>query len=67
MLNPTGWNLQGKCGFIWGGTATVCWILAYFFLPELGHRSYREIDILFTRKVSARKFRSTQVLIEDDH
>jgi hypothetical protein len=49
MLNPTGWNLAGKCGFIWGGTATICWILAYFFLPELRRRSYREADILFHR------------------
>jgi SP family general alpha glucoside:H+ symporter-like MFS transporter len=66
MLNPTGWNLSGKCGFVWGGTATVCFILAYFFLPELRYRSYREIDILFHRGVSARKFASTEVDAHDD-
>lgn len=21
MLNPTGWNMAGKCGYVWGGTA----------------------------------------------
>jgi SP family general alpha glucoside:H+ symporter-like MFS transporter len=66
MLNPTGWNLGGKCGYIWGGTATFCFVVAYFFLPELKHRSYREIDILFNRKVSARKFSSTKVDLDDE-
>lgn len=66
MLNTTGWNLAGKCGFVWGCTAIVCWIGAYFGLPELKHRSYREIDILFNRKVSARKFKSTVVDVKDN-
>jgi SP family general alpha glucoside:H+ symporter-like MFS transporter len=35
MLNPTGANLGGKCGFVWGGTALFCMIAAYFFLPEM--------------------------------
>ncbi|KAK2043905.1 alpha glucoside transporter [Colletotrichum somersetense] len=66
MLNPTGWNLAGKCGYVWGGTACVCWVMAYFFLPELKHRSYREADILFNRKVSARKFKSTVIEVTEN-
>ncbi|KAK1970707.1 hypothetical protein LY78DRAFT_652721 [Colletotrichum sublineola] len=66
MLNPTGWNLVGKCGYVWGGTACVCWVMAYFFLPELKHRSYREADILFNRKVSARKFKTTVIKVTDN-
>ncbi|KAK1984432.1 general substrate transporter, partial [Colletotrichum cereale] len=66
MLNPTGWNLAGKCGYVWGGTACVCWVMAYFFLPELKHRSYREADILFNRKISARKFKSTVIKVTDN-
>ncbi|KAK5133837.1 hypothetical protein LTR08_007168 [Meristemomyces frigidus] len=66
MLNPTGWNLAGKCGYVWGSTAVVCWLMAFFFLPELKHRSYREIDILFARKVPARKFRSTVIDVKDN-
>ncbi|KAL3952556.1 hypothetical protein ACCO45_012499 [Purpureocillium lilacinum] len=66
LLNPTGWNLAGKCGYVWGGTAIVCWIMAYFFLPELKHRSYREADILFNRKVPARKFKSTIIDVKDN-
>jgi hypothetical protein len=61
MLNSTGWNLAGKCGYVWGGTAVVCWVMAYFFLPELKHRSYREADILFNRRIPARKFKTTVI------
>ncbi|KAK9413184.1 putative methylmalonate-semialdehyde dehydrogenase (CoA acylating) [Seiridium unicorne] len=66
MLNPTGWNLAGKCGYVWGGTACVCWMMAFFFLPELKHRSYRESDILFNRKTPARKFKSTIIDVRDN-
>ncbi|KFY79454.1 hypothetical protein V499_01583 [Pseudogymnoascus sp. VKM F-103] len=66
MLNPTGWNLAGKCGYIWGSTACVCFGMAFFFLPELKHRSYRESDILFNRKVPARKFKSTIIDPKDN-
>lgn len=66
MLNTTGWNLAGKCGFVWGGTAIVCWLMAYFFLPELKHRSYRESDILFNRRLPARKFKTTVIDVRDN-
>jgi SP family general alpha glucoside:H+ symporter-like MFS transporter len=66
MLNTTGWDLAGKCGYVWGGTGTVTWVLAYFFLPELKDRSYREADILFHRKVDARKFKRTVIGVEED-
>lgn len=66
MLNPTGWNMAGKCGYVWGATACVCFVSAYFGLPELKDRSYREIDILFNRKVAARKFKSTVIDVKDN-
>ncbi|WVQ69778.1 uncharacterized protein L199_007998 [Kwoniella botswanensis] len=66
MLNPTGGNLAGKCGYVWFGTATVCLVVAYFQLPEMRHRSYRELDILFHRRTSARKFASTDVAMVSD-
>lgn len=66
LLNPTGWNLGGKCGYVWGGTAVICFVSAYFFLPELKDRSYRETDILFKRKVPARKFKSTVIGVRDN-
>ncbi|KAJ6014233.1 hypothetical protein N7540_008824 [Penicillium herquei] len=61
MLNTTGWDLAGKCGYVWGSTAVVCWVVAYFWLPELKGRSYRESDILFNRKTPAREFSSTVI------
>jgi SP family general alpha glucoside:H+ symporter-like MFS transporter len=66
MLNPTGWDLAGKCGYDWGSTACVCWMMAVFFLPEPKHRSYRESDIFFNRKVPTRKFKSTIVEVKDN-
>ncbi|KAL6857513.1 hypothetical protein ACO1O0_004950 [Amphichorda felina] len=66
LLNPTGWDLAGKCGYVWGGTAVVCLVSAYFGLPELKHRTYRETDILFNRKISARKFKTTVIDVKDN-
>jgi SP family general alpha glucoside:H+ symporter-like MFS transporter len=65
MLNPTGWGLVGKTGFVYLGTCFGVLVLAYFYLPELRDRTYREIDILFSRRTAARKF-SSAVVGEDD-
>jgi len=40
--------------------------MAYFFLPEMKHRSYRELDILFARKVPAKKFKTTSIDVTDN-
>ena len=61
-----GGNLRGRCGYVWGATGLLCLITAYFFLPEMKGRSYREIDILFKRRVPARKWKDTVVDVEDD-
>ncbi|KAF7288799.1 Maltose permease [Mycena chlorophos] len=66
MLNATGWNLAGKCGYVWGGTALFCWVLAFWELPEMKHRSYREIDILFGRRVPARRFKGTVIDVKEN-
>jgi SP family general alpha glucoside:H+ symporter-like MFS transporter len=41
-------------------------ILAYFYVPEMKGRSYREIDILFNRHVPARKWKNTAIDAQDD-
>ncbi|KAJ5765805.1 hypothetical protein N7520_005364 [Penicillium odoratum] len=61
FMNPTAWNASGKTGFFWGGTAVMMFAWAFFRLPEPKDRTYAELDILFARKVSARKFASTHV------
>jgi SP family general alpha glucoside:H+ symporter-like MFS transporter len=61
MLNPTAWNWKGKSGFFWAGACALCLLWTYFRLPEPKGRTYGELDILFERKVSARKFKRTDV------
>ncbi|KFZ01804.1 hypothetical protein V500_00613 [Pseudogymnoascus sp. VKM F-4518 (FW-2643)] len=66
MLNDDKWNLGGKSGYIWAGTAFVCTVMAWIWIPEMRHRSFREIDILFQRRVPARKWKQTVIDINDD-
>jgi hypothetical protein len=57
MINPDEANLQGKLGFFFGGLAGLCLLWAYFRVPETMGRSYEELDLLFDKGVSARKFK----------
>ncbi|KAK6538625.1 hypothetical protein TWF694_010203 [Orbilia ellipsospora] len=66
MLNTDKWNLGGKSGYVWAGTAFICTAMAWQWIPEMKHRSFREIDILFQRRVPARKWKETVVDINDD-
>jgi MFS transporter, SP family, general alpha glucoside:H+ symporter len=56
FMNPTEWNLKGYTGFIWGATALLTFVWAYFRLPETRGRTFGELDILFAKRVPARKF-----------
>jgi SP family general alpha glucoside:H+ symporter-like MFS transporter len=56
FMNPSEWNLKGYTGFVWGGTAFLMTVWAYFRLPESKGRTYEELDVLFARRVPARKF-----------
>ena len=67
MVNPQAWNLRGYTGFVWGGTCFGMFVWSYFRLPETWNRSYHELDILFAKKISARKFATTQVDPFDEH
>lgn len=61
MLNAESWNWQGKTGFFWAGTSALVALWAFFRLPEPKDRTYEELDILFNKGVSARKFAKTEV------
>ena len=61
MINPTAWNWRNFAGFFWGGSCLLCLVYSYFRLPEPSGRTYAEIDLLFERGVSARKFASTKI------
>ncbi|KAH7256143.1 general substrate transporter [Fusarium tricinctum] len=61
FMNPTKWNLKGYTGFIWGSTAFLVFIWGYFRLPETRNRTFEELDMLFAKGVSARKFSSYKI------
>lgn len=64
MLAPNEANWKGRAGYLFGGISAICLAWCYFRLPESRKRTFEEIDILFEKKVSARKF-STYNLIEE--
>jgi len=61
MINPTAWDWGNFAGFFWAGTTACVLVYHYFRLPEPTGRTFAEIDLLFERKVPARKFKSTDV------
>lgn len=61
MMNESAWNWKGKLGFFWFGSCLLTFIWIYFRLPEPKGRTYAELDMLFEKKISARKFASTQI------
>lgn len=61
MLNPGSWNWGNYTGFFWAGICFCCIVYTYFRVPEPKGRSFAELDMLFERGVSARKFASTKV------
>ncbi|GAB7362622.1 hypothetical protein MBLNU230_g2934t1 [Neophaeotheca triangularis] len=66
MLNPTAWNWGNFAGFFWAGLAFCCLIYCYFRIPEPKGRTFAELDVLFERKISARKFHKTTVDVFDE-
>ncbi|KAE8383259.1 hypothetical protein BDV26DRAFT_287761 [Aspergillus bertholletiae] len=60
MLNPTSWDWKGKSCFFFAGTTFCCLSWSYFRLPEPRGLTYLELDILFDKKASARKFEQFQ-------
>ena len=66
FMNPTELNLKGYTGFVWGSTAFVTLIWAFFRLPETKGRTFEDLDILFAKKVPTRKFKSYDVNAYDE-
>jgi SP family general alpha glucoside:H+ symporter-like MFS transporter len=63
MLNPTAWNWRGKTCYLWAGTCLLCYIWCYYRLPEPKGLTYLELDLLFEKKVTARKFGKVQNIL----
>ena len=61
MINPTAFDWGAKAAFFWAGFCTISIVWTYFRLPEPKGKTYAELDVLFERKISARKFKSSSV------
>lgn len=61
MLDPTAGDWKGKSAFVYGGTCFCALVWSYFRLPEFKDRTFEELDILFAKRVPARKFKETKI------
>ena len=61
QLGEANWNWGAKTAFFWAGTCGLVVLWAYFRLPEAKGRTYGELDMLFEKRVDARKFQKTIV------
>ena len=66
FMNPTNWNFKGYTGFIWGATAFLTFIWAFFRLPETKGRTFEDLDMLFAKKVPARQFKNYEIDVFDE-
>ncbi|TVY82806.1 Maltose permease MAL31 [Lachnellula suecica] len=65
---PSGWGWGAKSAFFWAGSCFLCVVWVYFRLPEPKGRTYGEMDVLFERRISARKFKETKLdIFRGDH
>jgi SP family general alpha glucoside:H+ symporter-like MFS transporter len=61
LFNSDEANLGGKVGFIFFGMALLALVVLFYDAPETKGRSFGELDVLFDRKVGARKFKGYDV------
>lgn len=50
-----------------GAICFLCIIYTYFRVPEPSGRSFAELDLLFEKRISARKFASAEVNVFGEH
>ena len=72
QINETSWNWKGKTGFFWAGSCVLCYVWAYFRLPETKNRTFAELNVLFEAGVPARQFQKSRVdlasfVVENEH
>ncbi|KAH8601835.1 general substrate transporter [Bisporella sp. PMI_857] len=61
MINPDEANMRGKLGFFFGGLSAICFVWAWFRIPETKNRTYEELDIMFERGLKTREFKKYEV------
>ena len=65
QLNPSAWGWGARSGFFWGGACFLGLIFTWFLIPEPKDRTTAELDLLFEKRVSARRFANTQVDVSE--
>ncbi|KAL6415597.1 putative maltose permease (MalP) [Ilyonectria robusta] len=61
QLSSTAWNWGARTAYFWAGTCLMSAVWVFFRLPEPKDRTYAELDLLFERRVPARKFAKTHI------
>ncbi|RDW56757.1 hypothetical protein BP6252_13980 [Coleophoma cylindrospora] len=65
MISPASWGWGAMAGFFWAGSCLLMLTFTFFYIPEPKNRTLTELDILFEKKIPARKFATTQVAFEE--
>ncbi|KAM0433624.1 hypothetical protein ACHAQK_009242 [Fusarium lateritium] len=61
QLSSTAWNWGARTAYFWAGTCLFSAVWVFFRLPEPKDRTYAELDVLFEKRVPARRFAETQI------
>lgn len=61
QLNSGAWNWGARAAYFWAGSCLLSVVWVFFRLPEPRGRTYAELDVLFERRVPARKFAATRI------
>jgi MFS transporter, SP family, sugar:H+ symporter len=56
FINPTELNWGPKYGYIWGSSNFAIIVFVLLFVPETKGRSLEQLDEMFAKRVSVRKF-----------
>ncbi|KAJ5439485.1 uncharacterized protein N7458_010483 [Penicillium daleae] len=66
LLNPGAAGAGAKIEFLYGGISVFSLTWCYFRLPETKSRTYEELDLMFEKRVPARKFKNYVIEGMDD-
>jgi len=69
-INPDQGNLRGKLAFVFFGVSLPCLAWLFLALPETKGRTFEELDIMFQRRVPAKRFASyrfSEDMVEEVH
>lgn len=65
QLVPTAWGWGAKSGFFWAGSSILALLFTWFCVPEPKGKTVAELDLLFEKKVPARRFAVTSVSVAE--